>query len=102
MEWGISLGRGSYPVNYRAYRMSRTEFVTLATIKDILNDNSYGDLFSLESHLQLLESIRKRLSIIVAAEAHSGMVNWSLKQQIEDINELVSKLQEARQKLFVS
>lgn len=86
----------------KAYSLGEHDFVTIRTIKSLLAGNSYKDLFTLDNHLLILESIRRRLSLISAGETSMGIANWNARQHISELKELISKLGEFRRKLFLS
>jgi len=86
----------------RAYMLSESDFATMDSIKSLLKRNSYSELFSIDSHLLMLDSIRKKISLMCAGEASSGSINWNAREQISEVKEVMKNLRELRQRFFLS
>jgi len=86
----------------QAYTLSHSDHTTISSIKTLLISKAYKELFTVDNHLLLLESIKRRLSIICAGETSTGLMNWDLKQHISDLRELMNNLRQIRREMLVS
>ena len=84
----------------QAFTLSDSDFSTIKSIKSLLKRNSYSELFSVDSHLLLLDSIRKKISVLSAGEASDGIINWSAREQILEVKDVMKDLRELRQRFF--
>jgi hypothetical protein len=86
----------------QACTLSESDFATVKSIKSLLKRDSYSELFSIDSHLLLLDSIRKKMSVISAGEASCGIINWSAREQISDVKDVMKTLRELRHRFFTA
>ena len=85
----------------KAYSMPQTELNFVQCVRELVKSDSYQELFSVDNHLVALEDIRRKLTMITLTEAHTGIMNWNLKEKISDINDLLARLQQKRRLLFL-
>ena len=97
----FGLGVASKPVQ-QAYWLTERDFTMINTVKMLLTKKAYTELFMLDSHLLLLESIKRRLSVISMGEISNGLVNWDVRHHISELRELMGNLRKLRKDLFLA
>tara|TARA_Y100000310_G_scaffold229168_1_gene231557 strand:+ start:37683 stop:38114 length:432 start_codon:yes stop_codon:yes gene_type:complete len=85
----------------QAYVLNEYDLTAITAIKSFLTKNAYRELFTVDNHVLLLESIRKKLSLINAGETNVGLLNWGVRQHLTELKELMSKLHKIRQQMFL-
>lgn len=87
------------------YRLEPHEQHSIREIKAILNKkNGYRDREMVEQHLSYLESLSKKLTLILASEEREGVMNLELRQVVADIRgcclQLTKKLDLIREESY--
>ncbi len=86
--------------NMKAYTLSNRDQTFVTAVSNRLQTIAYHELFSVDNHLLTLDSMRKKLTLIAAGERRQGMHNWVVRQNIHEINSLISRLYSVRKTLF--
>lgn len=86
--------------NAYPYVMDSTDSGFLSTVKKMLSGNYYHELFTLDNHLLHLDSIRKHLSMMLAAEKRGGVMNWALRENVNEVDSLLGELQKLKNGMF--
>ena len=88
--------------NAGAYALSDSDHTTINVIKHLLKKDAYKELFTLDSHLLLLETMKRKFSVISAGETYNGLSNWGLREHIFELKDVISELRTLRERLFNS
>ena len=86
--------------NKKVYAINSDDFQIISYVKNFLENRTYNEPFTVESHLISLDSIRKHLSFISVAETRSGRTNWKLMHQITELKELIEELRSIKSGLL--
>ena len=84
----------------QAYNLSEEESAMMGAVKGLLSKGAYTELFTIDTHLLRLDEVRKKLSLISASEFRTGLFNWSLRQNIEDLRAMILQLKNLRSFMF--
>ncbi len=77
----------------RPYRLELYEEKGILEIKGILSRrNGYADFEMVEQHLAYLESLAKKLNLILQGEEREGLLNLELRQRVGEIRSLCLEL----------
>ena len=86
--------------NRKGYTINNNDCQAISYVKDFLENKTYKEPFTVDSHLISLRDIRKHLSFISAAETRSGRTNWNLLRQITELKNLIAELKNVKSGLL--
>ncbi len=89
------------PARVKAYKIGANDYEVIGSVKSTLSGND-TDPFFIDQQCALLESVIRKFSIIIAAEANSGIMNWNLREQVGELRILLGQLQHKRRGLFAA
>lgn len=92
-EFGYSLNELAHSYSKKAYKIPDYDINSMNEIEQCLQNCNYADKFQCIGHLQFLEDMEKRLSLISLAEAREGMMNWEVREVLGRARELATRLE---------
>ncbi len=76
----------------KPYKLEGYELNSINEISHLLKKRNYGDPEIIEQHLIYLESLSKKLNIILSTEEKEGLMNLELRQSVGEIRNLCLEL----------
>jgi hypothetical protein len=83
---GYPVSEVRFRYGLKAYKLEQHEHESIKEIKGLLAKNrGYNERDTCEQHLAYLESLSKKLNLIISSEEHEGIMNLELRQTLSDI-----------------
>ncbi len=76
----------------KPYRLEEYEIHSIKEISSLIKKKNYNDSEVISQHLIYLESLSKKLNLIIATEEKEGLLNLELRQTIGEIRALCIEL----------
>lgn len=91
-EFGYSLSDVTKSYGKKAYEVPDYEMHSISEIEGCIEASRYTERSKCLEHLNYLEELHKRLSMIAFAEEREGMLNWELRGILEKVRKLSLRL----------
>jgi hypothetical protein len=91
-EFGYSMTEFANGLGRKPYQLPEYDNHSIETVETYLNQGRYQDRLKCTEHLQFLEVMEKKLSLILMAEEREGVSNWELREALHKIRELAKQL----------
>ncbi len=91
-EFGYSLSELTRSYSRRAYALSEYELRSIDEVEKRIRAGRYSEKSECLAHANFLESIQKRLSMIMFAEERESIMNWELREVLQRVRMLSAEL----------